>query len=58
MNYLEFIPRRLLSESKNGGKDLPEHVWNSSKEYRTLWTQRVKAERYIKEGQKGTKPIV
>lgn len=58
MNYLDFLPRKFITEAKNEGMDLAEYVWNSSKEYRTLWTQRVKAERYLKEGQKGPKPML
>ncbi len=42
----------------NKGIDPAKYAWSQSKEYRTLWSQRVKAERYVKTGAKGPKPLL
>ena len=56
MQYQDFIPKKYLQEAIKKGVETAEYTWNQSKEYRTLWGQRIKAERYMKDGEKGSKP--
>jgi hypothetical protein len=55
MNYRDFLPRRFISEANQKKTDPAEYAWQESKEYRTLWGQRVKAERYVRDNKKGPK---
>jgi hypothetical protein len=58
MQYQDFIPKRYVSEAGKKKVSAGEYVWEQNKEYQRLWVQRVKAERYVREGEKGARPNI
>lgn len=50
LNYKDFIPSKYFAEAERNEIPPAEYVWQHLKDYRALWTQRVKVERYLQDG--------
>jgi hypothetical protein len=41
-SYKDFLPRKAVGEAKMLDLSLAEHVWRTCKEYKTIWSQRIR----------------